>query len=115
MTSHTERKALAESPEIRYLLDLRAAGWSFMPVRDADGELYQLNGVRSWPGGYADALGVRYTTDAAALRCDHTGGVVWQREGTLAEVVDGLLTLPAPDDPSAPRLVTATVPSLSSL
>ncbi len=115
MTTPTERAALAEFPEIQHLLDLRAAGWSFMPVWNADGELYQVNGVRTWPGGYADALGVRYTTDAAALRCDHTGGVLWQREGTLAEVVDGLLTLPAPDDPSAPRLVTATVPSLWSL
>lgn len=53
---------------------------------------------------------VRYTTDAAALRTDHDGGVVWQREGSLVEVVDGLLTLPPPSTPGAPRLVTATHP-----
>jgi hypothetical protein len=114
-STETERRALAAFPEIQHLLDLQAAGWSFIPVHDTEGELYQVNGVHTWAGGYADALAVRYTTDAAALRCDHTGGVVWQREGTLAEVVNGLLTLPAPGEPSAPRLVTASVPSLWSL
>jgi hypothetical protein len=43
-----------------------------------------------------DAIRVRYTTDAAAMRCDHCGGVVWQCEGGLVEVVDALLTMPAP-------------------
>ncbi len=114
-STETERRALATFPEIQHLLDLQAAGWRFVPVCGADGELYQVNGVHTWPGGYADALAVRYTSDAAALRCDHSGGVVWQRDGSLTEVVDGLLTLPPPGGPSAPRLVTASVPSLWSL
>src|SRR6266511_1417192 len=91
----SEAAALAAYAELRRLIDLREADWAFLPRHDADGELVEVRGVRTWPdSGSADALMVRYVTDAAGLRCDHAGGVVWQREGTLAEVVDGLLTLP---------------------
>lgn len=103
--------ALAEFPQLRRLLQLRAAGWSFLPIRDDNGELAELRGIRMWPGGYADALRLRYVTDAAAVRFDHTGGLLWQRTGTLTDVTDGLLDLP-PDHPGAPRLVSATVPRM---
>lgn len=103
--------AIAAFPELQRLVDLREAGWSFLPVTDDDGELTELRGVRAWPGGFADALRVVYTTDAAGLRVDHTGCVVWQREGGLAEVVDGLLTLPGPETVGAPRLVLGRSPS----
>jgi hypothetical protein len=103
--------ALAAFPELQRLADLRDAGWSFLPITEDGGELVELRGVRAWPGGYADALRVIYRTDAAGLRIDHTGGVVWQREGGLVEVVDALLTLPAPDTPGAPRLVCGRSPS----
>lgn len=99
--------SLAEFPELQRLVDLRDAGWQFFP-HTRDGQLVQIDGVRTWPGGHADAIRVRYTTDAAALRTDPFGGVVWQLDGTLVEVVDGLLGLPAPDAPGAPRLVKAT-------
>ncbi|MCU1682467.1 MAG: hypothetical protein JWQ81_3206 [Amycolatopsis sp.] len=110
----SEAAALAAFPELRRLVDLRDTGrWTFLPECDADGELIEVRGVRTWPGsGSADALRVRYTTDAAGLRCDDVGGVVWRREGTLADVVDGLVSLPAPDAPGAPRLVKATAPTL---
>ena len=108
----TDRAAIAAFPELRRLVDLRRADWRFTPGTDAEGQLRQINAVRTWPGGYADALLVRYTTDAAGIRCDHAGGVLWQRDGTLAEVVDGLLALPAPGAPGAQRLVKATVPRL---
>jgi hypothetical protein len=107
--SDVEAAALAEFPELHWLIDLREAGWVFLPGF-ADGELTEVRGVHTWPGGSAEAIRVRYTTDAAALRIDHDGGVVWQREGTLCEVVDGLLTLPPPSAPGAPRLVIATGP-----
>jgi hypothetical protein len=101
-----EAAALAAFPELRRLIDLRDAGWSFLPKTDADGELVEVRGVRTWPGsGSADAIMVRFTTDAAALRTDESGGIVWKREGTLAEIVDGLITLPPPGTPGAPRLV----------
>ena len=107
--SDIEAAALAEFPELRRLIDLREAGWVFLPGFE-DGELIEVHGVRTWPGGWADGIRVRYTTDAAALRVDHDGGVVWQREGTLCEVADGLLALPPPSAPGAPRLVKATGP-----
>jgi hypothetical protein len=108
----TAADSLAAFPELRRLADLLDAGWSFMPIQDSDGELVEVRGVRTWPdSGSADAVMVRYVTDAAALRTDHAGGMVWQREGTLAEVVDGLLALPSPGAPGAPRLVRGRVPS----
>jgi hypothetical protein len=109
--TEADRAAVAAFPELQRLIDLRGADWAFMPGKDGEGELRQINAVRPWPGGYADALRVRYTTDAAGIRCDHTGGVLWQRDGTLAEVVDGLLALPTPGSRLAPRLVVGRAPS----
>ncbi len=51
-------------------------------------------------------------TNAAGLRMDYTGGLLWQLDGTLMEVVDGLLALPAPSHPLAPRLVRGRAPKL---
>lgn len=51
-------------------------------------------------------------TDVKALRTDPEGGVVWQRTGTLAEVVTELIAMPSPGAPGAPRLVKAKVPTL---
>jgi hypothetical protein len=50
--------------------------------------------------------------DAKAFRCDPAGEVVWQREGGLVEVIDGLLQLPGPNESGAPRLVKARAPKL---
>lgn len=97
--------ALAAWPELRKLADLRAANWIFFPKLDPDGDLTQINGLRKWPGGRADVIRVRYTTDAAGLRGDRAGGVLWQGEGTLADVVDELLRLPTPGTVGAPALV----------
>jgi hypothetical protein len=85
----------------------QAQGWQFLPV-SSGGELVEVRGVRVWPDEWVDAITVRFTTDAAGLRRDRFGGVVWERTGNLADVVDGLLALPAPDDPAAPRLVLRT-------
>lgn len=96
VTSPPDDDATAAFPELRRLEQLRDAGWSFTPARDDEGELLQLNGLRTWPGGQADALRVRFTDDAAAIRFDEDGNALWTCEGTLAEVVDGLLALPPP-------------------
>ncbi|MFE0020702.1 hypothetical protein [Amycolatopsis sp. NPDC059021] len=98
---------------MRGLIDLRDAGWAFFPTL-VDGQVVQVRGVRPWPQGWADAIAVRYTTDAYALRCDSVGGVVWRREGTLRDVVDGLLELPSPLERGAPRLVKVTMSGLSA-
>ncbi|SDY96935.1 hypothetical protein SAMN05421504_10854 [Amycolatopsis xylanica] len=91
-----EDEAFVAYPELKRLARLRDVGWTFHPAHDDSGELVQVNGVRSWPGGQADALRVRYTTDAAAMRCDPGGQVLWTAEGSLDDVVDGLLDLPDP-------------------
>jgi hypothetical protein len=99
--------ALAAFPELQRLIDLCSTGWwLFLPATEPNMGLVEVRGVRPWPGsGTADAVRVRYVTDAAGLRSDETGGVVWKHEGDLVEVVDGLLSLPPPDSPGAPRLV----------
>lgn len=110
MTETDFTTALAEFPELRRLIDLCVAGWTLLPTVTG-GEVIEVHGVRTWPEGWADAIRVRYTTDARGLRMDHTGGITWQREGTLVEVIDGLITLPAPNEPYAPRLVIARGPA----
>jgi hypothetical protein len=103
--------ALSAFPELQRLIDLRDAGWMFLPTIE-DGQLVEVHGVRMWPEGWADAIRVRYTTDAVGLRNDHAGGITWHLEGTLAEIVDGLIALPAPSDRLAPRLVIGRGPML---
>ena len=111
MTPDEQAAALAEFPELRRLIDLHQAGWHFLPTM-IDGDVVELHGIRTWPAGWADAIRVRYTTDTAALRCNDSGDITWQREGTLSEVIDGLITLPPPDSRLAPRLVIAHGPTL---
>jgi hypothetical protein len=96
---------------VRRLLELRHCGWQFQPVL-VSGELELLTGARVWPDGWSDAIAIRDLTDAKAFRCDPDGGAVWLREGGLVEVVDGLMELPAPDQPGAPKLVRARTPKL---
>jgi hypothetical protein len=99
--------ALTEFPELRRLVDLLRAGWQLLPV-SSGGELVEVRGVRMWPDEWLDAITMRFTTDAAGLRRNRFGDVVWEHEGDLTNVVDGLLALPAPCAPSAPRLVLRT-------
>ncbi|MFD2417737.1 hypothetical protein [Amycolatopsis pigmentata] len=99
-------------PVLRRLLGLReSGGWFFQPLF-SDSRLLVVAGARLWPGGWSDAIAIRTETDAKGLRCDPVGGVVWNREGGVADVLDGLLELPAPHEPNAPRLVTAHAPRL---
>jgi hypothetical protein len=109
--SAVERAAIAEFPALRRLIDLRDAGWTFF-ARAEDGDVVEIRGLRTWPEGYADVIMVRDVDDAAALRGDHHGSTVWQREGSVAELVDCLITLPPPSAPTAPRLAKATMPRL---
>lgn len=89
------RAALADFPELRHLVDLRAAGWTFIPVGE-DGDVTELRGLKVWPSSWVDALLLRDVDDAAALRCDPDGHPAWQCEGSLTEVVAALFALPAP-------------------
>jgi hypothetical protein len=105
------RAAVAEFPELAHLVDLVRGDWLFLPVV-RDGVVVLLRGVRTWPNYWADAIGVRYTTDAQALRIDPAGELVWKHEGTLAEVVHSVLELPEPEARTAPRLVIGSAPPL---
>lgn len=98
--------------QLARLADLTGAGMCWMPPGvDLGGHVNSLFGLRAWPDGYVDAIRVLDTTDVKAMRIDHEGGIVWQREGTLDDVVDGLLELPASDTPGAPRLVIGYAPT----
>lgn len=99
--------ALTEFPELRRLVDLLRAGWQLLPV-SSGGELVEVRGVRVWPDETVDAITMRFTTDAAGLRRDRSGDVVWKRAGDLADVVNELLALPAPSNPAAPRQALRT-------
>jgi hypothetical protein len=109
-----EQAAVAAFPEVRRLLDLVDAGWTFLTPFVANGHVVQVQAYRAWPDGWVDVIRVRSTSDAAACRTDSNvpPGIVWARDGGVADVVDGLLALPAPDERGAPRLVRGTGPGL---
>jgi hypothetical protein len=44
------------------------------------------------------------------VRTDPDGGLLWECEGTLSDVADGLIGLPPPGSPYAPRLVIGSAP-----
>lgn len=104
MRTEAEQLALEEFPSLVHLIELRDVGWRF-DVTVIDGSIAGVHGTLTWTGGWVDAVRVRYATDAAALRCDSTGGIVWKESGTLADVCEALLSLPPPHHPLAPRLV----------
>ena len=102
--------AIRRYPELRTLVDLRAGGWSFLPVADDGQDLVGIVGYRN-TAGYTDALWVFGEDDCRAVRLlpddDLTGGIVWEHHGRLADCGHELLALPEPDDRHAPKLVRA--------
>jgi hypothetical protein len=111
--NRTEMAAVAVYPELARLIELRqSGGWAFQPAV-VDGTLELLAGWRVWlMGGWSDALTIRSQNDAKAFRCNADGGTVWNAEGTLPDILDGLINLPKPDAPGAPRLVIGRRPTL---
>jgi hypothetical protein len=104
------------NPGLDRLLELqRRGGWHWLPTESRDGGP-MLRGVRTWPGSdIADAIVIAGETDAHANRTT-TDGPTWLRSGTVADVVDGLLELPDPRSPSAPRrLLGVRVPGPADL
>lgn len=101
------------SPEFDQLEALLKRGWVFDPGFDDRGQLDRVKGIFGWHAeGVVDLVRVKSQTEAAAMRCDRSGGLLWEREGTTAYVLGELLELPSPDDPRAPRLVLASAPRL---
>lgn len=114
MTVQDDAKAaaLAAYPELRHLLRLDAAGWVWMPPPcDEHGCPVEIHGLRLWPDmPDVDGLRVRSEKDARAVRVTHDDHLLFERDGTLEEVVDALLHLPPPGSPYAPRLVVGSAP-----
>jgi hypothetical protein len=109
MAPISEADALRVYPELAALCMIRDAGWRFRPRLDESGELVGIDGWRDWPGGWRDAIGIKASTDACAIRL-FVDVVVWDFAGTLTDVVAELLVLPAPSDRSAPRLAVGSAP-----
>lgn len=106
--------AIRAFPALAALIAIRDAGWTFVHRDTVEGVPTQVDGYRVWPGGWIDAVRVRDEDDAMALRTDgdEPPGIVWERTGPLTHVVQELLSVPAPGDRLAPRLVKATGPIL---
>ena len=105
----SEADAIRAYPELDALRTIRDAGWRFRPRLDRYRNLDGIDGWRDWPGGWRDAIGIRSSTDACAIRL-FVDELVWDVSGTLADVVAELLELPAPSDPAAPRLAVGSAP-----
>lgn len=104
----------ARYPELGQVVLLRDAGWKFHHHTVA-GELVAVDAYKLWPGGWRDAISVRTSTEAVAVRIRLADAgappeIVWERTGTLAEVVDELLVLPMPGVRTAPRLAIGYAP-----
>ncbi|WP_051385844.1 hypothetical protein [Actinokineospora inagensis] len=102
-TTNADELALVACPELNQLIMLREADWQFLPEMDGE-RVVGINGLRIWPQNWTDLVTVKYVTDAAAVRSNPLGKLVWMREDTLVDVIDQLFALPAPDEPFAPRL-----------
>jgi len=104
-----EEAALAKYPQLQRLIDLRHAGWRFSLVTHQG--TTNIKGVYVWhttslPWG--DLIQIRNITDAAAVRLNARKEMVRKYTGDLVGAIDGLLELPHPDDPHAPRLMIGT-------
>lgn len=93
-------------PELARLIDLRESGdWLLDVTCDAHGGLRAVTGERVYRDGTTDMFGVLDVSEARAIRLTPLGQWVVKCEGTLIEIIDLLLDLPAPWDPLAPRRV----------
>jgi hypothetical protein len=102
----SDRKAVALYPELQRLIDIRELGWVFRVEPSED--LLAVKGLYLHRVGmvhWADMLEIRNLTDAAAVRLNPGRALVWKVTGTLVDIVDGLMQLPHPSSPFAPRLV----------
>lgn len=106
-------EAIRRYPKLASLRALADRGWKFFTREAGDGQLLQLDGFYCWPHEVTDAIAIYAETNAKGLRTlGDQNDIVWKRIGTVAEVIDGLLELPAPGLPNAPRLVKGSASKL---
>jgi hypothetical protein len=114
MVTETVRISLTLYPELGRLIELREGHrWVFGFERDEDGEILLVHGGRLWPNGWSEAVAIRNRDDARACRLDPAHDLVWECEGGVVDVLDGLADLPGADE-GRPYLVrgTGTAPKL---
>lgn len=106
-------ECLRAYPELAGLMAIIGAGWRFRERRDDNG-ITALYGARPYPHmpHVMDAIKIRSETDARGHRGHQPDGLLWELDGGLADVVDGLLNLPDPASPLAPSLIRGSAPRL---
>ena len=105
----TEDDAVRRYPQLKELVTIRKAGWTFRHIED---EARRLVGIAASMSRkqYTDGLFIFDSTNVSAVRLladEYGGGCVWKKSGAeLQEVVTDLLRLPEPGQSGAPTLVT---------
>jgi hypothetical protein len=95
-------------PGLAGLVAIVNSGWRFREITDERG-VDALCGFRHYPDGITDAITIRGEGDAAGLRGRPAANeVIQEPEGTLAYVIDRMLSLPTYDSGVWPGLVVAT-------
>ncbi|SFW74700.1 hypothetical protein [Amycolatopsis australiensis] len=106
--------SLWDEPTSEPLTTLLTRHRVFLPEFNADSRLERITGSFTWElDGFVDAVRVKGETDAAAMRVDHAGEKVWEREGDTLTNLHQLVDLPQPSAaaraPSGDQLRSATV------
>lgn len=107
----TPKDAIAAYPELAQLFAItqQAPGW-VISHKIKDGAVEALSGLRWWPDGTVDQLGIKSQSNAAGRRTNPAGAMVWLNTGTVADVTALMLDeLLPPDHPRAPRTQLAQV------
>jgi hypothetical protein len=115
MMTESERRAIGLYPELQRLLDIRGMGWTFQLVTDEAGMVTAVKGLFMYRVGlvhWADMLQIHNSADTAGVRLNPDRQPVWQMTGTMIDLIDGLIQLPHPSSPFAPRLVLGKLASL---
>lgn len=114
----TAAEAVRIFPELEHLLLLDRAGWRWLPVDTADLAEAVLDGAKVWPHGWRDCIRVKELTEVLGLRVHisadkHVANeIVWERTGSLEEIVGEFLGMPVPESRTAPSLAIGTAPQL---
>lgn len=106
-------EAIRRYPGLASLRALVDRDWKFFTREASDGNLLQVDGFYCWPGEVTDAIAIHSETNAYGVRTfGDENDIVWKHIGTLTDVINGLLELPAPGESTAPRLVIGRTPTL---
>lgn len=102
----------AEIPHLQALRTCVRAGFRFLHLRDDNGRIIAIHAERRSARGVVETITVRALTEAIASRTrasDYPAGhPLWQRMGTVADVIGELLELPPHGTSRAPMAALRT-------